>query len=113
LKVIFAAPQEGVALTFMWLLQIFIYCVICNLLHVPVPWLHAPNGHKAAPPELPKQRRRRCRPWGNLEVHWLPPSHPGQTSFYRAGTDGAEEDSALLPTANAAEQAACYILHWF
>lgn len=76
----------------------------------PVPQLHVPRGHEAAPPELPKQRRRRHRLHGNLEVDWLPASHPRQISFYRGGTDVAEEASTLLPTTKAAEQAACCIL---
>lgn len=77
---IFVALQEGVAnmqgtdlcraLTFMWLLQIFIYCVILNLLHRS--WLHAPRLHKAASLELPKKRRR-CR-------------HPGKSGSVLAPT---------------------------
>lgn len=54
----------------------------------PVPQLHVPRGHRAPPPELPKQRRRRHGPHGNLQVDGSQPHTPGM--------DVAEEASTLL-----------------
>lgn len=51
----------------------------------PVPRLHVPRGHEAAPPELPKQRRGRHRPHGNLEVTGSQPHTPGKYLFAEEG----------------------------